>query len=153
MKYQDLIRNEMKYQRERLYKRLKIGNGRLVVEYWAGAKRFLNEVPGIKWQKQGNKILIKENKNMKTFRDIINEAKPDFSKGDKVIFTGGDAKGDGGTIVDVRGSGFVVKSLMSGKEVVAQPDTIKKASDKEIKDIKSGRQKRDLSSRKRGNLS
>lgn len=72
--YQQLIREEMKYQRERLYKRLKqADNGRLVVEYWAGAQDFLRSVPGIDWEKQGNKILIKENKQMKTFKELLTE--------------------------------------------------------------------------------
>ena len=66
----------MKYQRERLYKRLKkADNGRLVVEYWAGAKDFLSSVPGIDWEKQGNKILIKENHTMKTFKELLTEEK------------------------------------------------------------------------------
>ena len=75
--YQQLIRDEMKYQRERLYKRLKKSdNGRLIVEYWAGAKDFLSGVPGINWEKQGNKILIKEDTNMKSFKDILKDSEP-----------------------------------------------------------------------------
>jgi hypothetical protein len=71
-----MIRTEIDYQRRRLYKRLKKADGRLIVEYWAGAKRFLNSVPGIKWEKQGTRILIKgENLKMKSFKQILNEAK------------------------------------------------------------------------------
>lgn len=77
MDYQKLIRDEMKYQRERLYKRLKKSDkGRLIVEYWKGAERFLQEVPGITYKKSGNKILIKEDTNMKSFRQIYEESKP-----------------------------------------------------------------------------
>ena len=67
----------MLYQRERLYKRLKkADNGRLIVEYWKGAEKFLGAVPGIDWEKQGNRILIKEESiKMKTFRQILDEEK------------------------------------------------------------------------------
>jgi hypothetical protein len=72
--YQDMIRTEIDYQRRRLYKRLKKADGRLIVEYWAGAKRFLNSVPGIKWEKQGTRILIKgENLKMKNFKQILED--------------------------------------------------------------------------------
>lgn len=77
MNYQEMIRAEIDYQRRRLYKRLKKADGRLIVEYWAGAKKFLNSVPGIKWEKQGSLILIKgEDVKMKTFKEILNETKP-----------------------------------------------------------------------------
>jgi len=76
MDSKQIIRDEMEFQQRRFYRRLKI-NGELVVEYWLGAKLFLESIPGITWKKQGNKILIKDSKRefkIKTFRDILNEA-------------------------------------------------------------------------------
>ena len=72
MDYKIIIREEMNYQRRRLYKRLRTGDGKLIVEYWQGSKNFLNAIHGIVWEKQGNKILIKEKATeMKSFRDIL----------------------------------------------------------------------------------
>lgn len=73
MDYQKLIREEIEFQRGRLYKRLKTSEGgKLIVEYWEGSKNFLNSVHGISWEKQGNKILIKEKgTKMRSFRDIV----------------------------------------------------------------------------------
>ena len=66
-----LIRDEMDFQQKRFYRRLK-RDGKLVVEMWPGAKKFLNAIPGIAWETQGNKILIKEKSTkLKTFRDIV----------------------------------------------------------------------------------
>lgn len=77
MDYQKLIREEIEFQRGRLYKRLKTSEGgKLIVEYWEGSKTFLNSVQGISWEKQGNKILIKEKgTKMKSFRDILLQEK------------------------------------------------------------------------------
>jgi hypothetical protein len=73
-----LVRDEIDYQQRRFYRRLKM-RGRLVVEFWPGAKKFLNSIPGIAWEKQGNKILIREKINtMKTFRDILTEGKKKY---------------------------------------------------------------------------
>lgn len=81
MDFKQLIRDEMDYQRRRLYKRLKTSDGNLVVEYWNNAEAFLNSVQGISWEKTGNKILIKEKVHkMKSFRDIL-EAKKDKISG------------------------------------------------------------------------
>ncbi len=63
----------MEFQQRRFYKRLKL-RGNLIVEYWPGAKSFLESIPGITWEKQGSKILITEKSSkMKSFRDIIKE--------------------------------------------------------------------------------
>jgi hypothetical protein len=71
-----LIRDEIDYQQRRFYKRLKV-SGKLVVEFWPGAKKFLNSIPGITWKTQGNKILITEKTNtMKTFRQILDNKDP-----------------------------------------------------------------------------
>lgn len=70
-----IISDEIDYQQRRFYRRLK-KRGRLVVEFWPGAKKFLDSIPGISWEKQGNKILIKEKVSiMKTYRDILSEDK------------------------------------------------------------------------------
>jgi hypothetical protein len=69
-----IVHDEIDYQQRRFYRRLK-KHGNLVVEFWSGAKKFLDSIPGIAWEKQGNKILIKEKVSpMKTFRDIILES-------------------------------------------------------------------------------
>jgi hypothetical protein len=81
-----LIANEIEYQHRRFYRRLK-ERGTLVVEFWPGAKAFLESIPGITWSMQANKILIKEvdskqpsgysgnkkEKKVKSFKDIVQE--------------------------------------------------------------------------------
>lgn len=75
MDSRQIIRDEMDFQQRRFYKRLRI-KGKLVVEYWPSAKVFLNSIPGITWEKHGNKILITEKvSKMKSYREILNEAK------------------------------------------------------------------------------
>lgn len=88
--YKQIIKEELDFQRTRLYRRLKKSdNGRLVVDSWANAPRFLPTVPGIEWEKQGTKIIIKE-KRVKTFKQIFDEGKkPALKFRDESMGSGG----------------------------------------------------------------
>jgi hypothetical protein len=107
-----LIREEMDFQQRRFYRRLKVRD-KLVVEFWPGAKKFLDSIPGIAWEKQGNKILIKEKTNtMKTFRDIVTEG---IKKSEGYALTGEDnvvivkgGKKDMHKLRKEKGTGFTV---------------------------------------------
>jgi len=107
-----IVRDEIDYQQRRFYRRLK-KRGKLVVEFWPGAKKFLNSIPGIAWEKQGNKILIREKKNtMKSFRDILSEG---IKKSEQYALTGSDnvvivkgGKKDMHNLRKQKGTGFTV---------------------------------------------
>ena len=107
-----IVRDEIDYQQRRFYRRLK-KRGKLVVEFWPGAKKFLNSIPGIAWEKQGNKILIREKKNtMKSFRDILAEG---IKKSEQYALTGSDnvvivkgGKKDMHNLRKQKGTGFTV---------------------------------------------
>ncbi len=70
-----IIRDEIDYQRRRIYKRLKTSDtGKIMVEHWAGAMDFLNTIHGITWEIKDDKIMIQEKRTpIKKFLDIYKE--------------------------------------------------------------------------------
>jgi hypothetical protein len=102
----------MDFQQRRFYRRLKMRD-KLVVEFWPGAKKFLDSIPGITWEKQGKKILIKEKVTfMKSYREILAEG---IKKSEGYALTGEDnvvivkgGKKDMHKLRKEKGAGFTV---------------------------------------------
>jgi hypothetical protein len=113
----DLIREEMDFQQRRFYRRLKV-SGKLVVEFWPGAKKFLNSIPGISWKMQGNKILITEKiTTMKSYREILQEEYSDLKTAKKEAEKEYRRKGSHQAVVKMKNGDFEVQRLPDAQDL------------------------------------